>query len=121
MTMPVNSMPSASSAPLQLSAEEKKYVQTLISLPLDSIIDYGVGEKRCEDIGQEIFDKAKAAYNRDIFAAKKALTRICNAVGFNQSESQKDAALRKKYIHHAWTGVGDDSWHWNWQLTTWLS
>ena len=115
MTMPVNSMPSASSAPLQLSAEEKKYVQTLISLPLDSIIDCGVGEKKCEDIGQEIFDKAKAAHNRDSLAAKDALTRIWNAIGFSQSESQEDISFRKEYIACAWAGIGDDNWRWRWQ------
>lgn len=122
MTTPVGSgypkafpMPSASSAPPQLSAEEKEYVQRLISLPLDSIVDYGSGEKKCEDIGQEIFDKAKAAHNKDSLAAKDIVTRIWNAVSFNQSDSQEEASFRKEYIKCAWSGIGDDTWRWRWQ------
>ena len=111
-------MLSASSASLQLSDEEKKYVQTLISLPLDSIIDSGMGETKCQHIGQEIFDKAKAAYNKDSLAAKDALTRIWNAVRFNQRESQEDASLRKDYIACAWAGIGDNKWRWQcWKIT----
>ncbi|VHO03352.1 hypothetical protein [Candidatus Rhabdochlamydia sp. T3358] len=122
MTIPVGSgyskafsMSSATSLLPQLSAEEKEYVQRLIALPLDSIVNHRSGEKKCEDIGQEIFNKAKAAHNGDSLAAKDVVTRIYNAIYFNQSDSQEDANFRKQYIECAWSGIGDDTWRWRWQ------
>jgi hypothetical protein len=96
----------------QLSDEEKQYVQELISMPLDSILDKGSGEKKCKDLGQKIFDQAKAVPNGNSYTAKDVVVRICNATCFNQSDNAKDANLRKQYIERAWDGIGDDIWRW---------
>lgn len=98
---------SAPSAPPQLSAEEKEYVKKLVSImPLDTILTDEKVEKECKDLGQQIFDKVKAAHNS--FTAKDAVKRVCNSVYF----SCHDGALRKQYIEYAWDGIGDDTWRW---------
>lgn len=97
----------------QLSAEEEQYVQELVSIkPLDSILtDKNVREK-CKNLGQKIFDQAKATHKGDSNKAKDVVVRICNATRFNQSDNAKDASLRKQYIERAWDGIGDDTCPW---------
>ncbi|VHO03345.1 hypothetical protein [Candidatus Rhabdochlamydia sp. T3358] len=60
-------MSSAPSTRPQLSAEEEQYVQELVSMPLDSILDNESGEEKCKKLGQEIFDRAKAAPDADSY------------------------------------------------------
>lgn len=93
----------------QLSKSEQEYVSKLTSIqPLDSILDRGEVQKKCKEIGQEIFDKYKRENGGNSFAGKDAAQRICNAVLFSCSDGQ----LRKQYIEHAWNGIGDKNWNW---------
>ena len=101
----------APSSPPRLSAEEKEYVKKLVSImPLDTILTDEKVEKECKDLGQEIFDKVKAAC--DSFAAEAVVKKICNATYFNQSDDRRNACLRKQYIEHVWDGIGDARWRW---------
>lgn len=92
-----------SSAP-QLSAEEKQYVEELASMPLDFILT----DKKVKELGQKIFDQAKATHNEDTSKAKDVVIRICNAI----YSSCNDGSLRRECIKQAWNGIGDDIWHW---------
>lgn len=98
MTTPVNGYsntdytPSTSSVRTQLSAEEKKYLQELVSIPLYSIL--ASKELYCKKLGQEIFNQAKATHNGDTSKARDAVARIYNAI----SSRCNNAPLRMDYV-----------------------
>lgn len=79
----------------------------LISMPLDSIIDRGDGEKACKALGQGVFDAFKKKYGNSP-AGREALYRVHKKVG----DSAPDGSIRKQYIERAWDSVGDDVWRW---------
>ena len=54
------------------TSKEQQYVKELAFL-----IGCEDGKKKCKDLGQEIFNKAKAAHNGDSLAAKDVVIRIC--------------------------------------------
>jgi hypothetical protein len=97
---------SAPSTYPQLSVEEEQYVQELVCIPFDSILTYK--KVHCKNLGQKIFDRAKAAHKGDTSKAQDVVVRICNAIYF----SCNDGSLRKQYIERAWDGIGDDVWRW---------
>lgn len=93
----------------ELSPSEQKYAERLSSIsPLESILDMGEEERKCKEIGQEIFNQFKAENDGKSSEGKAAVQRICNAVAFMTT----DGALRKQYIERAWDGIGDDNWRW---------
>ena len=111
--MPSSSSSSASasasgaSSQSQISAAflEKQYVAELVSLPLHSILERGVGEKDCKALGQEIFDEFKDRAGGDSSAGREAVDRICERL-------TKMRRLRKRYVERAWDGIGDSTWRW---------
>ncbi len=84
------------------------HAQWLFSIPVDSILDGGEIEKKCKQIGQQIFDHYKTAAKEDSDAGRKAITRICEAA----KVLTHDGSVRKTYIERAWDGVGDMNWQW---------
>ncbi len=91
-----------------LSEKEVEYLNKLIELDLDSILDQGAGEKACKDLGQEIFDHFKYEANGDSYAGKKALQNIADSL----PSKCEDGRLRKEYVARAWDRVGDSEWFW---------
>lgn len=81
--------------------------QWLFSVSVNSILDNGEIEKKCKQIGQEIFDHYKAA-NQDSKAGRDAVKRVCEAAKVLTS----DGLVRKAHIEHAWDGIGDMNWRW---------
>lgn len=82
------------------------HAQWLFSIPVTSILDSGEGEKKCKQVGQEIFDHYKIASKGSTLAGKNALVRICNATQFLTNDG------RKPYIERAWDRIGDKTWTW---------
>lgn len=82
--------------------------QWLFSVPVDSILDGGEIEKRCKQIGQQIFDHYKTAAKDDGEAGRSAVIRICEAA----KVLTHDGSVRKTHIERAWDGVGDMTWQW---------
>ncbi len=79
----------------------------LYSKDPDSFLDRGETEKRCNEIGQEIFDHYKKAKNENTEAGKAAVIRICDAARCLTT----DGVVRASHIEAAWNGIGDDSYH----------
>jgi len=94
-------------APTTLTEKEQGYVKRLADLDLNSILDMGAGEKKCKDIGQEIFNAYKTSANGDSKVGEVEVKKICEA-----TKSCQDGRLRKQYIERAWAGIGDDKWSW---------
>ncbi len=84
------------------------YVAKLSALPLDSILDYGDGEKACKILGQKIFDDFKKRASGKSLAGKVAVQGACERV----AKTAPDGRLRKQYIERAWDGIGDENWRW---------
>lgn len=82
--------------------------QWLFSVSVNSILDGGETEKKCKQVGQEIFDHYKTAAKGDSEAGKNAVQRICEAARVLTN----DGSTRKTHIERAWDGIGDASWRW---------
>lgn len=80
----------------------------LFSIPVNSIIDRGIIEKQCKQIGQQIFDHYKELAAGNSEAGMNAVKRICEAAKF----LTLDGSTRKSHIESAWNGVGDETWRW---------
>ena len=93
----------------KLSPLEREYAETTASImPLNSILDRGIGESNCKAIGQKAFDEFKKQANGNSWAAREAVQKICNSM----LSLAQDGSLRKQYIEHAWNGIGDENWRW---------
>lgn len=82
--------------------------QWLYTVSVNSIVDSGDTEKKCKEIGQQIFDQYKAAAKGNSEAGRSAVKRICEAARVLTS----DGIVRKLHIESAWDGVGDANWRW---------
>ena len=91
-----------------LTPKEQEYLDQLKVLPLDSILDRGAGEKKCRDLGQEIFDHFKQKADGDSYAGKDAMVNIANSLP-SQCQDGRD---RKGFVSYAWDRVGDSEWYW---------
>jgi hypothetical protein len=92
----------------ELTEMEKEYVHVLRNLPLHTIIDGGEGQKRCHEIGQEIYDYFMSTNNNNWKAGQLALYNISEVLSF----SCIDGWERKKYVSYAWAYVGGKEWCW---------
>lgn len=88
--------------------DEKKFADQLCALPLNSILDGGVGEAKCKALGQEIFDHFKARNYGSSESGKTVVVQICESMRMRAT----DGHLRKQYIERAWDGIGDATWRW---------
>lgn len=79
-----------------------------LTMDVNAILDGGEVEKRCKEIGQEIFDHYKSQAKGDSMKGKYALQRICEAARFLGS----DGPVRTRHIECAWDGVGDSEFFW---------
>jgi len=91
-----------------LTYEEQVFVQQLIALPLNLILDRDETENRCWVIGQQIYNKFKDANPSNRNAGKEAVERIFNAIPFYCT----DGNMRKECIRNAWDEIGDNDWSW---------
>lgn len=82
--------------------------QWLFSVPIDTILDGGETEKKCNEIGQLIFDHYKSAARGDSGAGRLAVIRICEAA----KVLTHNGSIRKSHIERAWNRIGDMSWQW---------
>ncbi|MBA2369771.1 MAG: hypothetical protein H0V82_12235 [Candidatus Protochlamydia sp.] len=80
----------------------------LFSQPVNSLLDGGEIEKKCNQIGQQIFDHYKIVANGSSEAGRSAVVRICEAA----KVLTHDGLVRKAHIEHAWDGIGDMTWQW---------
>lgn len=80
----------------------------LYSVAVNDILDGKDTQKRCKEIGQEIFDHYKNAARNNSDAGMEAVKRICNAARFLSN----DGPVRKAHIEYAWDGIGDENWRW---------
>lgn len=78
------------------------------TVAVNSILDRGDIERRCKEIGQQIFDHYKTNAQGNSEAGRSAVIRICKAAKVLAS----DGAVRKAHIEHAWDGIGDANWRW---------
>lgn len=85
------------------------HARWLFSVDTDSILDRGVTEKRCKEIGQEIFDYYKKLAKGDFEAGRSAVKRICNAAVV----LTPNGTARRDSIECAWDGIGDSNWRWH--------
>lgn len=91
-----------------LSGQEKVFLNTVKALPLATILDNGEGEKRCKELGQQIFDHFKQEADGDSKAGIEAMRKIADSLPF-QCEDGRD---RKEYVIRAWDRVGDANEYW---------
>ncbi|MBS0653121.1 MAG: hypothetical protein JSR39_06270 [Verrucomicrobia bacterium] len=91
-----------------LSDQEKAYMNAVIALPLETILDNGDGEKRCKDLGQQIFDHFKQAAGADSNAGIEAMRKIADSLPFQGGDGRD----RKEYVIRAWDRVGDANAYW---------
>lgn len=80
----------------------------LYSVAVNDILDGKDTQKRCKEIGQEIFDHYKNAARNNSDAGMEAVKRICNAARFLSN----DGHVRKAHIEYAWDSIGDENWRW---------
>ena len=88
---------------------DKEFIDQLLQLPLEGILDEGAIEERCKQIGQKIFDTYKEEEDDSSVGGFTAAQRIFDAIG---SKIFYKDSLRKQYIERAWDGVGDDAIRW---------
>lgn len=80
----------------------------LYSISVNSILDGGEVQKKCKQVGQEIFDHYKKNSQGDSSAGMEAVVRICDAAKVLTSKG----SIRKSHLERAWDGIGDSNWRW---------
>lgn len=97
----------ASKKPI-ISEDHQLFLDELLMLPLDSILDPDLGEPICKAIGQRAFDFFKELKFGNSLSAFRDLQSIVNSVHF----SEPDGQLRMPLIEKAFEDVGDEVKRW---------